>query len=564
MIRMSFAISLSCGLGYLLSSCEKELIGEGSGRKVAVSVSLSSSDYVDATRSSAAPLSEEKSSLISLGDGLYARTTLTEEPADELRATVSLVEGQKVCLAAFKGATNTQEGSTANYIYSGGKLLPADPFAPLFVTENANYTIVAYSYYNNPSVYPVIANIDSSNQLLWGKSAQKYITMTDATVSITMAQQFAMVKIVITSTNLPGAPNITAVSGVTIDSGTQCSLSVWNGTMNTGTPATQSFTFSTVGSSVVTSTPRTIYTTTTPVVRVVIGSISLAGRVEPVQAFTAHFLAASDMLAGHSYVFTVDLKNIHYAGSNVYWDSSNSKLTFEPYGYTGEKSFYQGLYFKWGSLVGVSPKNRLFGSSTPIYYPTDDNNCTATSGSVSAIQAMDIPAGTGGLATDYVTTFNLGNPSYSFKLGDICQWIDGNYRLPRAEEVFSGETRVINWSATSAIGWKKGTNSGGAAITFPAAAVHQDDVLEEDGTSVLDYDTYAHFGAGFATAQGGVVLPASGMASQSGRGAVGTIGEYWSSSYSSSTVTMFGFDDTEFYLRNDALTFLHTIRCVKK
>ena len=45
-----------------------------------------------------------------------------------------------------------------------------------------------------------------------------------------------------------------------------------------------------------------------------------------------------------------------WAGSNIYWDNTNKRLTFdlEP-GTNNENALKQGVYFGWGSLVGLSP-----------------------------------------------------------------------------------------------------------------------------------------------------------------------------------------------------------------
>jgi hypothetical protein len=63
-IYTSIAIGLFVALSGLLSSCEKEPVGEGSGRKVAVNILLNSSGYVDATRSSVAPTPKSETAII--------------------------------------------------------------------------------------------------------------------------------------------------------------------------------------------------------------------------------------------------------------------------------------------------------------------------------------------------------------------------------------------------------------------------------------------------------------------------------------------------------------------
>jgi hypothetical protein len=524
-IHICLSIGLLCGLSCLLSSCDKELLGENSGRKVAVDFSVTGNDYVDETRTSVARLAEPETTIIPLRDGLYLRATLTEEPTDQLRATIALAENQKVRLAAFRGTTSTQEGVSADYVYSGGKLIPVNNLYPLLVDENATYNFVAYSYFNETAEYPLLTNISSNKQLLWGTSGQKYISASGSTVNIPMVQKFAQAKVAISTSKLPGTPNITAVSGATIASGgNRCDLSLWDGTLVTGTaPATQAVTFQTFSAaSAITSNYRIIYPATEgATTTLTIGSIAING-FGTLSNITGAFTQA--LLEGHSYSLSLDLKGVSFAGSNIYWDGS--ALTFEPAGYLDEKSFYQGVFFQWGSMVGISQKNATFQSTDMVYYPTSAAAWTATSLSAAGYAAIaDIPTmnhtaaaarGTG-LTTDYVTNGyaldNGGEPfNYTTRLGDICRRINSGYRLPTAEEMLSGNTATTysNWAtAFAGTGWAKGTDAGGGAITFPTTGYSG--VLNEAGTSELDYDTSSHFGGGFATYKGGAVLPAAGM-----------------------------------------------------
>jgi hypothetical protein len=550
-IHTSLIIGLLCGLSCLLSSCEKELLSEGTGRKVAVDFSVTGNDYIDDTRSSVAQAPELGTTIIPLGDGLYLRATLTEEPVNKLRATVALAENQKVRLAAFRGTTSTQEGVSADYVYSGGKLVPVNNLYPLLVDENATYNFVAYSYFNETAVYPPLENIPSDKQLLWGTSGQKAITTSGSTVSISMVQKFAQAKVSISTSKMAGTPNITAVSGVTITcGGNRNKLSLHDGALSTGTPlVVQAVTFPSFSpASTVTSNYRTIYPVNSGVrTTLSIGNITING-VGTLTNIEGEFTQV--LLEGHSYILTLDLKGVAFAGSNVYWNGT--QLTFELYDYVGEKNFYQGLHFKWGSLIGASPKNVTFQTSDMIYYPTSKTTWAAIPLSSSGYAVYgDIPAmsfataaarGTG-WANDYVTNgyaLDNGNQPFNYAghLGDICRVINDGYRYPTAEEMYSGNTTATlynGWVNSSAVGWAKGTNSTGGSITFPAEYTG---VLDEKGISVLDYDTYGGFGGGFATYKGVAVFPASGIRAgasvsdppPSTRSAVGSFGYYMTGS----------------------------------
>jgi hypothetical protein len=128
------------------------------------------------------------------------------------------------------------------------------------VEENVSYEIVAYSYFNETTNYPAASNINSSNQLLWGKSAAQVITQSNRTVSITMEQKFAQIKVSISTAKVTGTPNITAISNVAVASeGNRCNLTVYNGNLVTGTPTAQPVTFPTLNAQTITSAVRRIY-----------------------------------------------------------------------------------------------------------------------------------------------------------------------------------------------------------------------------------------------------------------------------------------------------------------
>jgi hypothetical protein len=71
---------------------------------------------------------------------------------------------------------------------------------------------------------------------------------------------------------------------------------------------------------------------------------------------------------------TIDF-TLELAKSNIYWNGSY--LTFS--NTSGVTEDYQGVYFKWGSLVGISPKNTAtLTTAWETYYPTDMNANNST------------------------------------------------------------------------------------------------------------------------------------------------------------------------------------------
>lgn len=60
--------------------------------------------------------------------------------------------------------------------------------------------------------------------------------------------------------------------------------------------------------------------------------------------------------------------HLGWAGSNIYYDQEKGHLTFKDVNTTTHQN-YQGLYFKWGSLYGISPVGYLYSMQVPLYGP---------------------------------------------------------------------------------------------------------------------------------------------------------------------------------------------------
>jgi hypothetical protein len=145
-----------------------------------------------------------------------------------------------------------------------------------------------------------------------------------------------------------------------------------------------------------------------------------------------------------------------WAGSNIYWDNSdvdpaNHHLTFaaldDPDIET--KKYYQGVFFNWGSLVGIGPTSSWSDSTSPIYYP---NNMTATTTWLSGTAASHDNkwSGTtfGAIPYDdavyypYNTTIDRLNYTASGYKGDICRFLtangkapEGSWHMPTGDEI---------------------------------------------------------------------------------------------------------------------------------
>jgi hypothetical protein len=148
-----------------------------------------------------------------------------------------------------------------------------------------------------------------------------------------------------------------------------------------------------------------------------------------------------------------------FAGSNIYWNGT--QLTFDDVDDTTHEK-YQGLYFKWGSLVGMSPVNDWAGT-TVLYTPTGAGGIyeatTATAFGVAAWDALtpavadrDFDSAGSGIKgiTDYrlsgfLTSLNNDVANVAAYHGDICAYLsgkpgvpNGSWRMPTSAEFDPG------------------------------------------------------------------------------------------------------------------------------
>jgi hypothetical protein len=193
-------------------------------------------------------------------------------------------------------------------------------------------------------------------------------------------------------------------------------------------------------------------------------TVYLSGTISavPSVAFTdtpVTFSAELEHGKGYTLQITVN-RALRWALSNVYWDGS--KLTFETYG-TGDpaKAMYQGLLFKWGSLVGISPVTTPPGGAYPVdardpvwqfqpgvtpVYANQGNWSTTPYAAIPFVsQKITDPIGPD---TDYFASVD-GSTLYPDGKGDVCRYIGTmggptGYRMPTAYELFYGRVNGVN------------------------------------------------------------------------------------------------------------------------
>jgi hypothetical protein len=152
---------------------------------------------------------------------------------------------------------------------------------------------------------------------------------------------------------------------------------------------------------------------------------------------------------------------VQWAGSNIYW--TGSVLTFDDSNdKTHEK--YQGLYFKWGSLVGIPSDGTFAASGTACYWSSTYGAAYAKNKTYSAWASIPqmLPPDTGyGLDDHYLTEYTIPD-SISAQKGDICKYLTilgtapagKRWRMPTATEFATASEYGI---------WGTGSNASNAS-----------------------------------------------------------------------------------------------------
>jgi hypothetical protein len=453
------------GLALLASACEKDGLLPDGGSGVPIEFSTGSMGYEAADEMRSLAARELETVVVPLGeDDLYLYATLKEDGAEEqdpseLRAQVGLTTNQKVRIAAYKGST--QQGSTLTYTYSGGQLSP-DGGTPLKVeADGSTYSFVAYSYYGDPTNAAAEAGINPAKDLVWGSVSQP-VTTTESThkVNINMAHTFSQVRVKIDASTIATA--ITAIGTVQVLGGKTANLTARTGVVAaTSTNATQNVSFPSSTSNIRTSNYCVYYRAITGVS---ISSITLT--IGTAKTFTGLDVAFSKTLdPKKSYTLEVDMRKLAFAQSNIYWKWNDAGdhdlggyLTFDE----AANSDYQGVFFKWGSLVGISP----VGSGSPnmpnvaLYIPNVSAGTwdgTKTIGTSDWGNYTSIPLITLTGTTNRYGNALYDNPDFDSYKGDICAYLTGktgvpagSWRMPNAAEF----GLIPNYSA-----WIAGSNS---------------------------------------------------------------------------------------------------------
>jgi hypothetical protein len=338
-----------------------------------------------------------------------------------------------------------------------------------------DYTFVAYSLNTNGttpaySASPVgLFSANNDDDPLCG-SLTTHVIEGDNNLTVKMFHQFSKVKVIATTTGLSGTPLIGPIT--TVLPGYKAKLDILGAGLVKDVAEDQEIGWPTFSPAVnVTSNERKVYAGGEANTDIKIPSVTIGGTVYA-GLTTARFLKRLE--PGKRYTLTLAFKNLQFAGSNIYWTSADGgKLTFDGVGVTTHQS-YQGVMFKWGSLVGISPvgESGVRTTVTPRVYVPEFNSgsnstWTAINDYSSSREIPYISDGFSGTYLDPTATYLIDDERntannyvyWNAQKGDICRYISengygpgGNYRLPTAYEL------GVNVGTSTAVHFSYGTN----------------------------------------------------------------------------------------------------------
>jgi hypothetical protein len=545
----------------LFFACDKILPPSGNGVDIPVkvrAVSIAGGAQNEIVRAGGEKRIVGEPIIQNLGDGMLAEITV-EEDLSALRDNKLLENDAKFRIIALNEGTSTIYSWADYTAASSGTLNPVA--GNLHVVSDVEYDFVCYSFNTSSTLAGTLTEggtlgsiaVTNANDFLYEKLTGKKLDATENTLSFTLGQQLAKVNLTFTVdysdwkiTKVNSSPTIRSATisptafthaGTGSLSGNSVDLSF------TGLPATPNATTANSEYLRIAPAEASTLTLTIPQGAVTLSGAALTVASHPTIQRTVTITKALEK--GKIYTLTVKLKepteSKKFAGSNIYWNGN--ELTFDAHG-SNDNTKYQGVYFKWGSLIGISPaqtsgSNEFSSgtaanqtSGTTIYLKVNGdwvktNVAYATSkGWISGSDWSDIPY----QDDEKINTTNLDahsllvNPDFEHYKGDICNYINPAYRMLTRNEL-------------KALGI--GDSGNGVYTGFTSSLITNQTA---DGKTALD-----QFGTFTGISGTTYYLPASGYRRGSSGALyyVGYSGDYWSGSASGgSRAYSLGFDSS--------------------
>lgn len=168
----------------------------------------------------------------------------------------------------------------------------------------------------------------------------------------------------------------------------------------------------------------------------------------------------------------------NWAGSNVYYNGSN--MTFANYDDNSNEK-YQGLYFQWGSLWGISPVGDYNSTSTVLYPPTGGSQTggytwdALPSPSSTDLASMVVSQTQSAFTADYTDSWSV---STSGDIGDICWALTKQGMAPGASNGLKWRMPTFNELYGIIQGTKSIMESFGGSVASPSSAVEGTELVE--------------------------------------------------------------------------------------
>jgi hypothetical protein len=536
------------GLVFIFSSCDREVSDVAPGEPVKLRFLANEIGYganKNVTRSAGSRVLESVD-IARQGRWTISADLLEDDCSLSRAVSDGLVDGAKVLIVVYDNNDDYQDSDVYTF-NSSSKALDDAEGDGITVTGGSTYRFVARTYNRTDSVptYAVtISGISPTYDLLYGKTGS--ITISSANIDFSVSHQFMKVRLTTTVSgdNAPEFSNLKA----SFMTNYKADLTVLSGLVAKGDTAHYAFTAADPGSNLGTipndsliSDYGVVYSGGDNPFYVKIDSLTLSSGstlTDMVASFT------TPLLPGHSYTLQINFKRgVAWAGSNIYWDAEKECLTFKEAGYKGPENYYQGVFFQFGSLVGVSPArlpsdenfdggtNGDPSSGTPIYVWSSvssqwiqTNVATAyseTLGGFSGSGYTDIPYTTTGYDDDRTVNRLYGaGGDFATNRGDICEYIGAKgspqgYRMAKSIEFAPERQEYAEWSSDipdTGFGWIRFGTASWAAVT---------DSSHPGGTlSITNGGSYQ-----------GYPFPASGYRNLGGTlYTTGDYGNYWSGS----------------------------------
>jgi hypothetical protein len=525
----------------LVSSCEKADLGADGPirlRFTVVNQAYGASETI--TRSE--KKMEAETVVIPVNEDYSMYATLEEDEGSVLRAAPGVNTRLRIIAYSDDGVNNYTYVQDAIYkvTSTSGDIEPIG--TGLSVPSTGDYRFVAYAYNNSTSSWndppfsssSATAAVSPSSDLLWGCDDETIVAGAN-NISIEMRHLFSQVVIKIASAEIIELVN------VIVENSYDGVLTIASGELNKGNLDQYGYFFFPESASSVISDPRCVYTDNESPTVVTFKGYTEVGGISYLYMPPIEFNRQLEQ--GSSYTLRINFsKNLVWAGSNIYWKwndvsehSAGGYMTFDAPStdVTNQYQRRQGLWFMWGSLVGISGMlaNTAYTQYNASHIPTvyvpkyDDGTDTwewedpdtyqySTQTSIPRMIPPSFP--TGDRYSTYLSdAAQNGEQNWKDRRGDICRFLSangyspaGNYRMPTAQEFGSHDSYLIDdetndWALIGTMGVATTVSNDDGTDILPSAFTNQGIVFPLSGSLGIYFNSPSMMADAYLSASAG-------------------------------------------------------------